>query len=116
MGGLPWNRGVHWSPHARRQLAAKAAVLVSITLGVSGGSLLASGGSPLPAVQHGASATPPATPGFQLVYQDNFATDVPPGGFSDCNHNPSTPAAYCGGAGGLPVGGGQLVVVPSGMA
>ena len=83
------------SKYIRNRLTPKAAVVVAIALCVSGGSIS------LGALQ-GVSATQPATPGFQLIYQDNFTTDVPLGAFSDCNHNPSTPAAYCGGLAAYP--------------
>ena len=109
MGGLRWNRGGNSSRYPRHQLMAKAALIVAISLCVSsgslrasGGSFLGSGGSLLLGALQGASATQPATPGFQLIYQDNFTTDVPLGAFSDCNHNPSTPAAYCGGLAAYP--------------
>ncbi len=94
-GGALWNRGVNISGHTRTRLSAKVAGIVAVSLLVGGGSLL-------PATRPAASATLVAAPGFQLIYTDNFTTDVPLGAFSDCNHDANTPAAYCGGLAAYP--------------
>lgn len=38
-----------------------------------------------------------AAPTWHLRFVDYFNTDVAKGRFTDCNHNPDTTAAYCGG-------------------
>lgn len=78
----------------RNRLVPKVAAVVAVALVVVSGSLLFG-------VQIG-SATAAAAPGFQLIYQDNFTTNVPLGAFSDCNHNVGTSAVYCGGLAAYP--------------
>lgn len=50
----------------------------------------------------GVNATPAhgATPGFHYLWSDSFNERVPLGGFSGCDHNEDTPAAYCSGLSG----------------
>ena len=38
-----------------------------------------------------------APPGFHLIFKDDFATNVPLGAFTDCNHNTDKSSAFCGG-------------------
>jgi hypothetical protein len=49
----------------------------------------------------GLSAPPAqAAPRFRPVFSDAFNERVPLGSFRDCDHNPDTPQAYCGGLSG----------------
>ncbi len=43
------------------------------------------------------TAAAPGAPGFHLIFTDHFATNVPLGAFTDCNHNTDQSSAFCGG-------------------